>query len=515
MIKKLSILLFFIINLNSKDFTICSYNVENLFDLTYNKTEYKEYIPNSFSNWNNSNFNTKLSNTIKVLEDLDCDILALQELENENVLKLLQNALPRYNYNSFAKSKNASVGLGFLSKLRIINSNVIEVNFLNKTYRPILETTFKIDSIEFKLFNNHWPSKRASESYRIKYAKRLFDRVNTLPKDYDYILLGDFNSNYNEFETIKYEKKLNDTQGITGINQVLNTTVDKEYITLDDILREDRRVHYNSWLQLPYKERFSTIYKGEYNTPDNIILSPALFDNKKINYIKDSFKVYKPNYLYKKNNIIRWQIKGGKHQQKGYSDHLPIMAKFTTNKISKSINSNKKANSISYLYKKIKLIEPIVLKDAIVIYKSFNHAIIKQKNDRAIFLYNNAENLQEGFSYDIKIEQIKEYFGLKEISSFTILKKNNKESKYKNLYIKNLNIDFNNSLYQNEIITNIQGFYKNNSLYFENKRVKIYFKDKELKPKDGSYLIIKRAQIGYYKSTVQLVINNRSDIDVN
>ena len=46
-------------------------------------------------------------------------------------------------------------------------------------------------------------NQKSPESYRIKYAKDLQDRVSILPKDYDYILLGDFNSDYDEFKHLK------------------------------------------------------------------------------------------------------------------------------------------------------------------------------------------------------------------------------------------------------------------------------------------------------------------------
>ena len=55
----LSILYFNALALN---FKIVSYNVENLFDLNYNKSEYKEYIPNLKSNWNKTTLNIKLNN---------------------------------------------------------------------------------------------------------------------------------------------------------------------------------------------------------------------------------------------------------------------------------------------------------------------------------------------------------------------------------------------------------------------------------------------------------------------
>ncbi|HNW66460.1 MAG TPA: endonuclease, partial [Aliarcobacter cryaerophilus] len=100
---KYLIIFIFATFLNAQDFKIASYNVENFFDLSYDKTEYDEYIPNNKSLWNQRNFNIKLENIIKVIEDLDADIIALQEIENENLIKLLKQKLPQYSYYNFTK----------------------------------------------------------------------------------------------------------------------------------------------------------------------------------------------------------------------------------------------------------------------------------------------------------------------------------------------------------------------------------------------------------------------------
>ncbi|WP_320034428.1 endonuclease/exonuclease/phosphatase family protein [Halarcobacter sp.] len=512
---RLFLLLFLSICLYAKDFTVSSYNVENLFDLELNKTDYKEYKPNTNSNWNKKTFNIKLSNTIKVLKDLDSDIIALQEIENKELIKLLLKILPEYKYYSFSKYPNASVGVGFLSKIKIIKNKTINVKFSNKIFRPILETTFKLDDFQFKIFNNHWPSKRSPESYRIKYAKKLFDRINELPEGYDYILLGDFNSNYNEFETIYYNKELNNTQSLTGINQVLNTTIDKNYITKEDILKYKKRVHYNLWLELAFEGRFSSKYRGENQTPDNILVSASLFDNKNISFKINSFKVFKPSYLYKNKKINRWQTVNKKHKGYGFSDHLPISASFTTAKVIKKESTNKKIKHISQLYEKIKLTESIDLKDIIVIYKNANNAIIKQKNDRAIYLFNNAQGLIEGNFYNIKVFQIKNYFGLKEIKDFKIVKNNGKFLDYENLYLDLNKLNIDDLKYQNEIVKDIEGLYKNGNFYYKDKVINIYFRNKEDKPNNTMNIKIKRAQIGYYKDKIQLVIHKKSDFDVN
>jgi len=43
---------------------------------------------------------------------------------------------------------------------------------------------------------------------------------------------------------------------------------------------------------------------------------------------------FNKDYLFKKNNMYRWQISKArvkKHKGEGYSDHLPVVAKFRIN----------------------------------------------------------------------------------------------------------------------------------------------------------------------------------------
>jgi exonuclease III len=519
-------LLIFSISLFANNITVASYNVENFFDLKKDNSEYTEFIPNTKNQWNQRNFNIKLNNLLKVISDIDADIIALQEIENRDLMILLSKKLPQYKYYSFVKYPNSAVGIGILSKIEIKSNSTIDVKFTSRLYRPILETTFTYENIEFKVFNNHWPSKAAPESYRIKYAKSLQDRLLELTQDNDYILLGDFNSNYNEYQTFRNNSKLNNSSSITGINQVLNTTYDNKFVTYDDILKYDKRVHFNLWLDLPTNERFSTKFRGQNNTPDSIILSPALFDTKRVSYIPNSFKVFKPNYLFENNNINRWEISGKKydkiHKGSGFSDHLPIYAEFSIKKedtnILKKMEVNdeiKEINSISDLYKKEKLLEPLIINNAIVIYKDDEKAIIKRQNDKAIYIYQNAQDLKLGYSYDLQINQIFDYYGLKEIKEFTVLDKLEEVRNYENLYLDAKSIDILDFKYENEIITNLKGEMKNSKLYLDNnKYIKIYSKNKKLLPKDGEKITILKAQLASYRGNMQIIIHKQSDFKV-
>ncbi len=520
MIKYL-ILLLFTLSLFANNLKIASYNVENLFDLESNGSEYKEYIPNSDSNWNKENFNIKFANVIKVIEDLDADIIALQEIENENVIKLLKEKLPQYKYYTFSKYDTSSVGLGFLSKIKIIESKNLDFKLKSERYRPILETTFLYDGVEFKIFNNHWPSKKSPESYRIKYAKDLQDRVSTLAKDYDYILLGDFNSDYDEFHTFKNNAHLNNSENLTGINHVLNTILNDTYITTNDILKESKKVHYNLWLELPSNERFSTKFRNQNSTLDNMILPYSLFDDKKLSYVPKSFTVFKPPYLYNNGQIYRWKVKESKnekvHQGEGFSDHLPIYALFSLDLKDKNIfKDDKPISTIKDLYEIEKLEKPIILNDVIVIYKDEDSAIIKKENDKPIFIYKNAQDLKVGFSYNMQINQIFDYFDTKEIKDFLIKQENKKYENYKNLYLDGSLVDIFDFKYTNEIITNLSGIIKKQKLYInKDKYIKLYSKNKDILPKDGQNITILSGHLTSHKGNMQIVIYKSTDYKVN
>mgnify|MGYP005985162975 CR=1 FL=1 len=522
--QKILFLLLLCIASYAQNFKIASYNVENLFDLTKQNSEYNEYKPNTKANWNSRTFNIKLNNVIKVVKEIDADIIALQEIENKNVLLQLFKRLPQYKHYSFVKYPRSAVGVAFLSKIKITENRQINVKFRNKLFRPILETTFEIDNTQFKVFNNHWPSKAVEESYRVTYAKALQDRLTKLPKDYDYILVGDFNSNYDEMTSFRSNRKLNNTQGITGINQVLNTTYDGGYITYDDVSKFKRKVHFNLWLELNNTNRFSNKYRGQNNTPDNIIVSPALLDTKKISYIPNSFNVFKPSYLYKNNKVYRWKMAGYKYERKhlgsGYSDHLPIYASFSTNKKDTNVikkvlkTQNRNIDSIVELYEKEKLIEPVIIKNATVIYKNGSKAIIKD-NTRAIYIYKNANNLKLGYNYTIQINQIFNYNGLKEIDDFSVLNQKAKNKNYKDLYLNAKDINVLKQNYQNEIVTNLKGTVKNRKLYFQNDiYIKLFAKNKKDLPKNGDKIITKTGHLGEYKGTPQILIHSKNDYQV-
>ena len=179
------------------------------------------------------------------------------------------------------------------------------------------------------------------------------------------------------------------------------------------------------------------------------------------------------------------------------------------------LESSSQMDDVSELYKKEKLVEPLVLNNVIVIYKDNEKAIIKRQNDRAIYIYQNAQDLKLGYSYDLQINQIFDYYGLKEIKDFTVLDKLEEVRNYENLYLDANSIDILDFKYENEVITNLKGEMKNSKLYLDKtKYIKIYSKNKKLMPKDGEKITILNAQLASYRGNMQIIIHKQSDFKV-
>jgi hypothetical protein len=242
-----------------------------------------------------------------------------------------------------------------------------------------------------------------------------------------------------------------------------------------------------------------------------------MFNGKGIDYVNDSFKVFKADYLFSKRGYInRWRYKNGKHKAKGYSDHLPIYAYFDIkpykSDAKKPLNKKVEQKSIEYLYTVESLDQAIELKDVVVVLKRGRNAVVKQsKSGRGILLYACASKLKVGHRYDLLIESIKTYKGLKEVTHAYKLKE--KGSVNQETFVHNYNSMDIEMFRQNEVLKNITGVYKNRHFYVEGKKIPIYFKKKNSTPKNGTKLKIHYAHLGYYKKE-QLVVYSKKDFEI-
>lgn len=501
--------------LDAKPFKVASYNVENLFDTRYQGTEYEEYVPHRH-NWNARMVEIKLKHTAEVICDLDADILGLQEVENRQILHRLSDLLRRvgcpYRYSTITQKKGAPIQVALLSRYPIRKSRDIAVSIAPRV-RNILEAEVEVGGYPLTLFVNHWKSKGYDgfESKRIAYAKALKRRLATLPPQREYVLLGDFNSDYNADDTLS--EKNNDTDGKTAFNDILPTRINGKLVSERDLLKAKQLMLYTLWLELPIEKRWSQKFYGKRSTPDQIVIPPALVDGRGIDYVNDSFGVFHRDYLFTRRGYInRWRYKHGKHMAKGYSDHLPVYAWFDTRPYKPTaIHPHKvdeSVKSIDDLYRLQSLDHPVLLKDAVVVFKRGNHALLKQSPEgRGIFLYGCASRLKEGLRYDLQVEGLKRYKGLTELLGAHIVKQKDKVDltayRWKSLHHK---------LRQNEVVEEIEGTYRHGALYFGDQKIPIYFKNRRFIPKEGSRLKIDYAHLGYYKR-LQLVIYSKKDFE--
>jgi predicted extracellular nuclease len=243
-----------------------------------------------------------------VIKDIGADVVALQEVESKKALISLHDRLKDfgvdYPYFEIADSKVTPVKCAVLSKFPIVKKEEIKVG--NEVARNILKVTLNIEGNRLILFINHWKSKRGPESMRMAYAKALRKGINKLTADADFILIGDFNSNYNEYTTFRNSSRLNDTNGITGINHILktiknsgkdlgknsgkNSGKDSKMVNEKILTKQAANEYlYNLWLEVSKTRRWSYNFFGKKGSPDNIIVSKGLYDNKGISYSDNSF----------------------------------------------------------------------------------------------------------------------------------------------------------------------------------------------------------------------------------
>lgn len=189
--------------------------------------------------------------------------------------------------------------------------------------RPILEVWLDVDGYELSVFANHWRSRasdREMERIRIRNAQVLKDRLDALRAEnpsVDFILGGDFNSDYNQSHRYPYMEK-------TAVNDVLRSVGDERKVKSGNT-----DAVYNLWYEHDISERGSDTFRGYWGTLMQIMISPGLYDYHGVQYVDNSFDVgrFPDKNVYRNSGMPnRWHFFG---DGGGYSDHLPISMKFT------------------------------------------------------------------------------------------------------------------------------------------------------------------------------------------
>ena len=514
-------LLFALLGLSvwAQSLKVASYNVENLFDLHKAGSEYAEFIPYGPHGWNKAAYTTKVAHIARVLCDLKPDIVGLQEIESDRALAALQRGVKACGwpmpYRAIADRKPTAVKTALLSRYPVTARREIDPDGTLKT-RDILEATLRVDGRPLIVFVNHWKSRRGPESARLVSARALMRRLRALPPHTDYILLGDFNSDWQEWRTLPRSPRLNDTRGLTGINHILQTVVDDKPVTKRTIRRPQ---HYDLWFELPPQRRWSHNFYGHKTALDHILLPSAMFDGRGIDYVDRSFRVFKPTYLFtKKGAVNRWQRdKKGRHLGRGYSDHLPIYALFQSapyralkavapeKEVSPPASSSRRRVHVADLYREPLGWTNLLLTEVVVLYKKGPNAILKERGGRGILVYRDVKALRVGHAYRIAVRKLYDYKGLREITKLEVLKDLGRRDT--GALMLDRKADPADPEHVNEVVAEITGIYRRGYLHYApGKKIRLYIKNRRLRPKNGQKVRLENVRISLYRRRLELVV---------
>ena len=300
----------------AQSLTFVEYNVENLFDYFDDEgKDDQDFLPEATRHWTKKRYWKKLDQTGKAIlstsDDAIPDLVALCEVENHQVLhdltkrSLLRQAGYEYVMTESPDARGVDVALMYspfsFSLIRSYGLRVQTVEGMRPT-RDILYACGELRSGDtLHVFVIHATSRnggeKASRPFRLQTAKRLLQAVDSVrgisPKAH-ILISGDFNDYADSpaLERLYEDYLVNVTRGVHGQNGVAGT----------------------------YR------YKGKWESLDHVLVSQEMRDK------LDSAFVHAPLFLLEEDKtyggyLPRRTYKGMKYQR-GYSDHLPLVARF-------------------------------------------------------------------------------------------------------------------------------------------------------------------------------------------
>ncbi len=308
---------------------IASWNIENLFDAIddVDKRD-EEFLPDGKKKWTQEKIDSKIENLAKVINWMNDgkapDLLGVQEVEHQHLLDtLLQRHFGSRNYKvAYAEAPDKrGIDNGLIydaEKFEVLNVNPMEVELPSKyPTRYILEVKLKVaNGEELYVFVNHWPSRSGGEEKsrpnRIKAATVLREEIDNLYKEntkLNIVILGDFND---EYENLSISR----------------------YLWVQDF-NCDVRINPKRLYDLSYSEFIAGngtyLYRGDWNMLDHIIISSELLGKGNVKFICNSFELIKPKFMITQSGKYKGAATptfGGRKYIGGYSDHIPVGAKF-------------------------------------------------------------------------------------------------------------------------------------------------------------------------------------------
>ncbi|MBQ8673304.1 MAG: endonuclease [Bacteroides sp.] len=319
----------------TQEFCVMTYNVENLFDCRHDtlKNDH-EFLPEATRHWTYSKYRKKLDAIARVIiaagEWNLPALVALCEVENDSVMRdltrysALREAGYRYLMTESPDQRGIDVALLYQRQLfKPLEQRCLPVRFPDnkrKTTRDILHVSgLLLSGDTLDVFVCHFPSRsggaKASEPLRLQAARLLRHQADSLMMTRSYpqiLIMGD----------------LNDYPHNRSVREVLRADVPSLQPHSNGLYhllarRCSEQPSYGS-----YK------YQGEWGLLDHIIVSGnLLLPTASLHTDESRTAVFSPSFLLTEDprygGLQPFRTYYGMKYQGGYSDHLPVVCRFT------------------------------------------------------------------------------------------------------------------------------------------------------------------------------------------
>lgn len=304
------------------EYTVVSYNVENLFDIVDDPNiPDEEFLPESEKQWNKERYQKKLDDLVKVISEINPkelpEIIGLVEVENREVLEDLirTGALADEKYDIVHEESPDYRGIDVAliyrkNAFKVVAHETLPVIFSDdpefKT-RDILHVEGKIRNKTVHLFVNHWPSRIGGEDKtepkRILAAKVLKKKVDQLLADdpkVRIIIMGD----------------MNDEPSNKSLLETLGAQSPDSGMKLVNLMMPDDALGFGTYF-----------FSGNWNMLDHLIVSYGLINGRGIQVDKNKGFVYQNDWMVftnKNGDKTPNRSYVGNKYVGGVSDHFPV-----------------------------------------------------------------------------------------------------------------------------------------------------------------------------------------------
>jgi len=299
--------------IGAQSLTLVELNCENLFDCSHDSLKQdQEWLPASVRQWTPARYWRKVNSIGQ--EIISCsteslpDLVALVEVENDSVLRdltrrsLLRNAGYEFLMTSSPDVRGIDVALLYQPfSFRPVCYECLGIRPLEgmRPTRDILYVrgeTQRGDTLH--VFVVHAPSRfggeKATRANRRIVMERLIGAIRLLPPGASVIVAGDFND-YADSPSLQFLEQ----HGLCNIS---------------------RRAQGSHGAQGTYR------YEGRWQSIDHILVSPSLLGTVDSVYVNDAPFLLEEDKTY--GGLRPLRTYHGYRYQRGFSDHLPLVARF-------------------------------------------------------------------------------------------------------------------------------------------------------------------------------------------